>query len=112
MQLQFQNFPNYSIMQLQFFFLPELILHKYSVDGVNTERHICGSFDPIVEVRETSCWALDLEFEADREVAHELHFQCDLRQVASLLAQDLFPPPRGHRLALDSVSFIVDTIRA
>ena len=32
MQLQFQNFPNYSFMQLQFF-LPELILHKYSVEG-------------------------------------------------------------------------------
>ena len=30
----------------------------------------------------TLCWALDLEFEADKEVAHELHFQCDLRQVA------------------------------
>ena len=52
------------------------------------------------------------EFEADKEVAHELHFQCDLRQVASLLARDLFPPPRGHRLALDSVSFIVATIRS
>ena len=26
-------FPNYLIMQLQFFFLPELILHKYSVEG-------------------------------------------------------------------------------
>ena len=47
-----------------------------------------------------------------KEVAHELDFQCDLRQVASLLARDVFPPPRGHRLALDSVSLIVDTIRA
>ena len=45
-------------------------------------------------------------------VAHELHIQCDLRQVASLLARDLFPPPRGQRLALDSVSFVFDTIRA
>ena len=71
-----------------------------------------GSSNPVAEVIGTSCWALDLEFEADKEVAHELHFQCDLRQVASLLARDLFPPPRGHRLALDSVSFIVDTIRA
>ena len=32
MQLQFQNFQNYLVMQLQFF-LPELILHKYSVEG-------------------------------------------------------------------------------
>ena len=33
MHLQFQIFPNYLFMQLQFFFLPELILHKYSVEG-------------------------------------------------------------------------------
>ena len=33
MQLQFQIFPNYLFMQLQFFFLQELILHKYSVEG-------------------------------------------------------------------------------
>ena len=33
MQLQFQNFPNYLVMQLQFF-LPELILHQYSVEGL------------------------------------------------------------------------------
>ena len=78
----------------------------------NTERHVCGSSNPIAEVRRTSCWALDLEFEADKEVAHELHFQCDLRQVASLLARDLFLPACGHRPALYSVSFIVDTIRA
>ena len=32
MQLQFQIFPNYLFMQLQFF-LPELILHKFSVEG-------------------------------------------------------------------------------
>ena len=32
MQLQFRNFQNYLIMQLQVFF-PELILHKYSVGG-------------------------------------------------------------------------------
>ena len=32
--------------------------------------------------------------------------------LASLYARDPIPPPRGHRLALDSVSFIVDTIRA
>ena len=75
-------------------------------------RHVCGSSNPIGEVGGTSCWALDLEVEADKEVAHELHFQCDLRQVASLSARDLFPPPRGHRQALDSVSFIVDTVRA
>ena len=56
MQLQFQNFPNYLFMQLQFFFLPELILHKYSVEGyiyygdaasfhdwdVRTRLHIAG----------------------------------------------------------------------
>ena len=77
----------------------------------NTGRHVCGSSNPIAEVIGTSCWALDLEFEADKEVAPELHFQCDLRQVASLSARDLFPPPRGHQLAQDSVSFIVDTIR-
>ena len=33
MQLQFLKFPNYLFMQLQVFFLPELILHKYSVEG-------------------------------------------------------------------------------
>ena len=32
MQLQFQNFQNYLVMQLQFFF-PKLILHMYSVEG-------------------------------------------------------------------------------
>ena len=32
MQLQFQFFQNYLFMQLQFF-LPELILHKFSVEG-------------------------------------------------------------------------------
>ena len=32
MQLQFQKFQNYFVMQLQFFF-PELILQKYSVEG-------------------------------------------------------------------------------
>ena len=32
--------------------------------------------------------------------------------MASLYARDPIPPPPGHRLALDSVSFIVDTIRA
>ena len=84
------------------------------IDGFrsNTGRHFCGSSNPIAEFRSTSCGALDLEFEADKEVAHELHFECDLQQVASLLARDLIPPPRGHRLALDSVSFMVDTIRA
>ena len=71
----------------------------------NTGRHVCGSSNLLAEVRETSCWALELEFEADKEVAHELHFQCDLRQ-ASPSARDLLPPPRGHRLALDSVSFL------
>ena len=33
MQLQFRIFPNYLFMQLQFLFLPELILHKYSLEG-------------------------------------------------------------------------------
>ena len=32
----------------------------------------------IEEVRELSCGALDLEFDAEEEVAHELHSQCDL----------------------------------
>ena len=42
MQLQFQNFPNYLIMQLQFF-LPELILHEYSVEGYSShEQHDMG----------------------------------------------------------------------
>ena len=39
-------------------------------------------------------------------------FSENLWWVASLFARDPIPPPRGHRLALDSVSFIVDTIRA
>ena len=78
---------------------------------LNTGRHVCSSSN-LPRLRGTSCWALDLEFEADKGVAHELHFQCDLRQVASLSARDLFPPPRGHRLALGSVSFIVDASRA
>ena len=73
----------------------------------NTWRHVCGSSNPIAEVRGTLCWTLDLEFEADKEVTHELHFHCDLRQVASLLARDLFPPPRAGLCV-----FIVDTIRA
>ena len=40
MQFQFQIFPNYLIMPLQFFFLPELILHKYSVEGYGTTRRL------------------------------------------------------------------------
>ena len=32
----------------------------------------------IEEVRGLSCGALDLEFDAEEEVAHELHSQCDL----------------------------------
>ena len=39
MQLQFRVFPNYLVMQLQFF-LPELILHKYSVEGVLRNKQI------------------------------------------------------------------------
>ena len=38
MQLQFQIFPNYFFMQLQFF-LPELTLHKYSVEGYTPCEH-------------------------------------------------------------------------
>ena len=38
------------------------------------------------------------------------HAKCTLRATsdgwASLFARDPIPPPRGHRLALDSVSFI------
>ena len=37
MQLQFRFFPNYLFMQLQFF-LPELILHKYSVEGYSYRK--------------------------------------------------------------------------
>ena len=37
-------------------------------------RHVCGSSDPVAEVRRTSCGALDLELEAEKEVAHESHF--------------------------------------
>ena len=55
------------------------------------EQHVCGSSNPVAEVRGSSCGALDLEFEAEKEVAHVLHFQCDLRQVASLLARDPIP---------------------
>ena len=40
MQLQFPNFQNYLIMQLQFF-LPQLILHKYSVGGYSSNTD-CG----------------------------------------------------------------------
>ena len=36
-------------------------------------RHVCGSSNPVVEVRGTSCGALDLELEAEREVARESH---------------------------------------
>ena len=58
------------------------------------------------------CGALDPEFDAEEDAAREMHFQSDFRLVASVHAQDPIPPPRGHRLALDSVSFTVDTIRA
>ena len=44
MQLQFQIFPNYLFMQLQFFFLPELILHKYSVEGYSELRELARKF--------------------------------------------------------------------
>ena len=40
MQLQFQYFHDYLVMQLQFSFLPELILHKYSVDGYAIRRFL------------------------------------------------------------------------
>ena len=46
------------------------------------------------------------------DAAREMYSQSDLCWVASLFARDPIPPPRGHRLALDSVSFVVDTIRA
>ena len=36
-------------------------------------RHVCGSSDPVAEVEGTSCGALDLELEAEKEVAHESH---------------------------------------
>ena len=42
MQLQFQNFQNYLVMQLQFF-MPELFLHKYSVEGyAGLHEHLTG----------------------------------------------------------------------
>ena len=37
-------------------------------------RHVCGSSNPLAEVKGTSCGALDLELEAEKEVAHESHF--------------------------------------
>ena len=37
------------------------------------ERHVCGSSNPVPEVRETSCGALDLDLEAEKEVARESH---------------------------------------
>ena len=37
----------------------------------------------IEEVRGLPCGALDLEFDAEEEVAHELHSQCDLWQAGS-----------------------------
>ena len=66
----------------------------------------------IEEVRDLSCGALDPEFDAEEDAVREMYSQSDLWWVASLYARDPTPPPRGHRLALDSVSFIVDTIRA
>ena len=36
-------------------------------------RNVCGSSNPFAEVRGTSCGALDLELEAEKEVAHESH---------------------------------------
>ena len=59
-----------------------------------------------------SCCALDPANSED-EVAHKMHaHQCDFRRVANPSARDPFPPPRGHRPALDSVSLTFDTIRA
>ena len=66
----------------------------------------------IEEVRGLSCGALDPEFDAEEDAAREMYSQSDFRWVASLFARDPIPPLRGHRLALDSVSLIVDTIRA
>ena len=58
----------------------------------------------IEEVRGLLRGSLDLEFAAEEDAARELHSQSDHRQVASLCARDPIPPPRGHRLTLDSVS--------
>ena len=44
MQLQFQIFPNYLFMQLQFFF-PELILHKYFCGRVSEKLMVEQSDD-------------------------------------------------------------------
>ena len=40
------------------------------------------------------------------------HISATSDGLASLLARDPVPPPRVHRLALDSVSHFIDTIRA
>ena len=58
----------------------------------------------IEEVGGLSCGALDPEFDAEEDAAREMYSQSDLCWVASLYARDPIPPPRGHRLALDSVS--------
>ena len=50
------------------------------IDGFrfNMGRLVCGPSNPIVEVRGTSCWALDLEFDAEEDVVRELHSHFDL----------------------------------
>ena len=55
----------------------------------------------IEEVRELSCGAHWTRSSMLRKTQHVKRL---LRWVASLYARDPIPPPRGHRLALDSVS--------
>ena len=63
MQLQFQIFPNYLFMQLQFFF-PELILHKYSVGGYVR----IGEVLPVSEWQHVYLFAAGFQHELKREL--------------------------------------------
>ena len=57
-QLQF-NFQNYFVMQLQFF-LPELILQKYSVEGyIDVTRSTYTDLDVMQEKRVDDYWNVD-----------------------------------------------------
>ena len=46
-------FPNYLFMKLQFFFLPELILHKYSVEGYSGDPYQLYDVQEFVEKKIT-----------------------------------------------------------
>ena len=69
----------------------------------------------IEEGNEPSCGALDLEFDAEEEVAGTLSATSDEEVAHEWQACKhgiRSPPSRGHRLALDSGSFTFDTIGA